>query len=110
MRAWYRWTVERVAGMRHFTLVFVLAGTLTAAQAQPRVSTQSLTCVQARALVSSRGAVVLNTGPVTYERFVASSAFCDRGETIEPAWVRTADAAQCFIAYRCIDANLEMDR
>ena len=96
--------------MKHLALVSVLAATLTAAEAQPRISAQSLTCGQARALVRAHGAVVLNTGPVTYERFVASSAFCERGEMTEPAWARTADATQCFIAYRCVDANLEVDR
>ena len=71
------------------------------AQAQPRVSTLNLSCRQGRAVVMSQGAVVLSTGPNTYDRFVSSPAFCAPGETTELVWVRTADTAQCPIGYRC---------
>jgi hypothetical protein len=76
-----------------------LAATGVLAQARP--STQAMTCGQSKALVASRGAVVLNTGPTTYERFVASQAFCQFNEMIQPMWAPTRDAPQCPIAYRC---------
>ncbi len=54
-------------------------------------------------LVAAQGAVVLGTGPMTYERFVRDQTFCDRSETTEPAYAVAADTPQCFVAYRCKD-------
>lgn len=94
--------------MRYPVTLLALIGMTAAAQAQPRMSTLGLTCGQARAIVSSQGAIVLNTGRTTYDRFVSSPAFCPLGETTEPAWVRTADAAQCPIGYRCRSVEVEI--
>jgi hypothetical protein len=93
------------------TIVFLaLLGMAATAQAQPRVSTLNLSCRQGRAVVMSQGAVVLSTGPNTYDRFVSSPAFCAPGETTELVWVRTADTAQCPIGYRCRSTELELER
>jgi hypothetical protein len=35
------------------------------------------------------------SGPTTYDRYVQDSSFCALKETAWPAWVRTADVAQC---------------
>jgi hypothetical protein len=90
------------------TVVFLMLSSLaTAVQAQSRMSTLHLSCGQARTVVRTQGAAVLNTGPNTYDRFVSSPAFCALGETTEPVWVRTADTAQCPIGFRCRGVELE---
>lgn len=82
-------------------LSFGLTLMTATALAQPRPSTLNLSCSAARSLVAARGAVVLGTGPSTYDRFVRDWGFCDRFQTTEPALERTADSPQCFIGYRC---------
>jgi len=73
----------------------------TGAMAQSEPSTLSMTCARARAIVSSRGAVVLHTGPTTYDRFVRDDNFCDEDEAAPLAYVRTADVAECPIGRVC---------
>lgn len=87
--------------MKSALLAVLLALVTTGANAQPRPSTQNLTCGQAAGLVASRGAIVLNTSRTTYDRFVASRGFCQFDEVLEPVWAPTRDVAQCFIGYRC---------
>ena len=82
--------------------VLLLVATSVDAWAQSHPSTLRMSCTQAQGLVASQRAIVLNTGPVTYDRYVGSYGYCERGETIDPAWVPTADTAQCPIGYRCI--------
>ena len=69
---------------------------------QSHPSTLRMSCAQARGIVAAQKAIVLSTGPFTYDRYVGSYGYCERGETIDPAWVPTADTAQCPIGYRCI--------
>jgi hypothetical protein len=54
------------------TIALVIAATMltTAAVAQSRPSTTTMTCQQAAGLVYARGAIVLGTGGHTYDRFV----------------------------------------
>ncbi|WP_048708828.1 hypothetical protein [Microvirga massiliensis] len=79
----------------------------TPALAQVGPSTLTMSCQQAHALVASQGAIVLRTGPITYDRYVISPAFCMRAETTEPTWVPTADTPQCFIGYVCRQTDVE---
>ena len=79
----------------------------TGATAQPRPSTLAMSCGQARALVGSRGAIVLGTGPHTYDRYVAHSGFCPHDQTTEPAFEPTRDTPQCYIGERCIPRRSE---
>ena len=81
--------------------VAVLVGIPELSLAQPRPSTLSMSCHQARALVASRGAVVLSTGRYTYDRYVAHAGFCEIEQTTEPAFEPTADHPQCPIGNRC---------
>lgn len=74
----------------------------TAVVAQPRASTPGMSCGQARALVASQGAVVLGTGPNTYDRYVAHAGFCPHDQVPEPAYERTADNPQCYVGSRCV--------
>ncbi|HEY8383010.1 MAG TPA: hypothetical protein VIL09_12760 [Microvirga sp.] len=95
--------------MRPIAIMLALMASATAAAAQGRVSTQSLPCAQASALVARSGAVVLGTGPFTYERFVRDSSFCEVAETVEPVYAPTADAAQCPVGYRCRSSDIEIN-
>ncbi len=90
-----------------FLAVSVLS---TGALAQPAATTLSMTCDQARQIVASQGAVVLHTGPTTYDRYVRDSSFCIRPATAQPAWVRTADVAQCPIGGICRSTDVEIGR
>jgi len=74
------------------------------AHGQARPTTTGMPCASVAGLVASRGAIVLSTGPHTYDRYVASGAACQRGEGTEAAFERTSDAEQCFIGYRCTRA------
>ncbi len=74
-------------------------------QAQSRPDSLRLSCAQARSLVARSGSIVIGTGPFIYDRYVANVGFCFRGQFIQSSWIRTADSAQCFIGYRCVDDN-----
>ena len=81
--------------------VAVLGLPVSFAQAQGRPDSTLMSCATARGLVSTRGAIVLGSGPNIYDRFVASQGFCQRDEITKPAWVTTGDTRQCFVGYRC---------
>lgn len=91
--------------MKRTILALAITLSATGAWAQVRPSTQSLRCGQAQALVLSRGAIVLNTGRSTYDRFVASQQFCMFGEVLEPVWAPTRDVPQCLVGYRCLQGD-----
>ena len=84
-------------------LILLLALLLPAgeAMAQVRASTVNRPCAASRQDVARSGAVVLGTGGYTYDRFVASRAFCERDEFAEPAWVPARDTPSCLVGYRC---------
>jgi hypothetical protein len=96
--------------MNRVLIGFALSLIATNAIAQPRPSSVAMSCRQAAGLVASRGAMVLGTGGHTYDRFVADQRFCLRTEVIEPAWVPAGDTPQCFVGYRCKEANRWFDR
>ncbi|MDB5651004.1 MAG: hypothetical protein JWL62_2524 [Hyphomicrobiales bacterium] len=73
----------------------------TQAQAQSRPDSLRMSCASAARLVSTRGAVVLGSGPDIYDRYVATQQFCLPDEITKPAWVPAADTRQCFVGYRC---------
>ncbi|WP_246736101.1 hypothetical protein [Enterovirga aerilata] len=58
-------------------------------------------CASVAALVEARGAAVLSTGPMSYERVVRDQSFCELETTTAPAYVPSADIRQCFAGYRC---------
>jgi len=93
--------------MRLVLVLLALASVSTGAKAQAGPTTLDMTCAQARGLVAARGAVVLRTGPTTYDRYVRDASFCALQETTRPAWVRTADVAQCPVGGVC--RLVEMD-
>lgn len=92
--------------MEHMKLVpaaIILMSMGSGALAQGRPLTLQMSCNGARQLVASQGAVVLSTGPTTYDRYVGGYGQCVLGETLEPAWVPAADTPQCLVGYRCVE-------
>jgi hypothetical protein len=87
--------------MGRLLLAGILISAAPVALAQSRPSTLGMTCLQARGLVASQGAIVLSTGPTTYDRYVSGGNACVLGERTEPTWVPSADTAQCPIGFRC---------
>lgn len=79
-------------------LLATLAG-ISFAAARPNTTTMS--CGQAAATVARAGAIVLSTGQHTYERFVATNAFCLPGEITERGMAPTLDAPACQVGYVC---------
>lgn len=93
--------------MRRVVVAAVAAGigwlaVVSPAAAQARPDSLSMTCDQVRALLRSRGAVVIGTGPHIYDRFVADQRFCPMTEGTRPAWIATRDTRQCQVGYTCI--------
>jgi hypothetical protein len=81
-----------------------------AAVAQPRPATTAMTCQQTRALIVARGAVVLTTGPNTYDLYVRDQGYCPMAKIAEQAWERTSDDPQCPIGFRCRDLGENSER
>jgi hypothetical protein len=79
-------------------LIVTLASSSTG---EARPSTTTMSCGQAAATVAKAGAIVLTTGPGTYERFVASDAQCLPGEFAEAALAPTIDSPSCTVGYVC---------
>ena len=91
--------------LRSLLAISALALTATVAAAQVGPPTSQRTCGANRQLVMKEGAVVLDTSPSTYARFVKSGAECLVDQFPEPAWVPSSNNPQCFIGYRCRDGS-----
>ena len=87
--------------MRACALSIALAALAVTASAEARPSTTTMSCGQAAATVARAGAIVLTTGEFTYERFVATSAFCLPGEITEAGVAPTTDSPACQVGYVC---------
>jgi hypothetical protein len=96
--------------MRPILVFLVVASFSTGTRAQVGPTTLNMTCAQAAGLVTSRGAVVLRTGPTTYDRYVRDPSFCALQETTRPAWVRTADIAQRYVGGVCRLREIDNER
>lgn len=81
-----------------------------AGPALARPASWAMTCGQARTLVQSQGAVVINFSPTVYERVVSAANFCFPGQTLRPEFAPTRDVRQCFIGYSCSNEEYEWDR
>jgi hypothetical protein len=102
------WCLHRDQNPMKPVLVFIaMISCATEALAQSGATTLTMTCATARGIVASQGAVVLRTGPTTYDRYVRDSSFCALHETARPAWVRTVDTAQCPVGGVC--RSIEID-
>lgn len=84
-------------------LGLVLAAAPVAAQARP--ASYRMSCGAVQALVNRQGAVVMDTSPTTFDRYVATLRFCMPGQALKPQWVPARDNPQCFAGYTCIDPD-----
>jgi hypothetical protein len=83
-----------------------VASLCTVAHARP--DTRAMTCEQTRAFIDDAGAVVLTTGPNTYDRYVRSSAQCSFTERAELDFVKTSDDMSCPVR-RCESVELPFE-
>lgn len=88
-------------------LLLVALGAPSAALAQDFPNTLNMSCTEAQAMVNSRGAVTLSTGPNVFNRYVKDEASCSGGQQTRPAWVQTRDQQQCPVGNTCVDPNNE---
>jgi hypothetical protein len=96
------------AEMRYVKLTYAAIAFLgmgSGALAQSHPLTLRMSCNGAQTLVATHGAIVLNTSPTIYDRYVAGYGQCVLGQVPEPAWVPTADHPQCPIGYRCVQRS-----
>jgi len=92
---------RRCPGRLAAVLAIAAALAAGAMPAQARPDSRSMTCAAAAAMVAQRGAVVMSTGPNTYDRYVSSLASCSAAEQLRPEWVPTRDQPKCFVGYTC---------
>jgi hypothetical protein len=85
--------------MRTIVAALTLMAFTSGAFAQGRPNTVGMTCGQANSIVSQRKAVVLATGPNTYDRFVRYESLCP--DYARPAFVPTRDNPNCNIGFYC---------
>ncbi|MGU3666863.1 hypothetical protein ACLBX9_21965 [Methylobacterium sp. A49B] len=77
------------------------------AMAQTRPSTTTMTCQQTVRLVQARGALVIGTGGMTYDRFVRDRSFCEPTEIAKRAFRPTRDNPSCLIGYTCYEPGFD---
>jgi hypothetical protein len=87
--------------MRGRIALIIAAALASASSAEARPNTTTMSCGQAAATVARAGAIVLSTGDHTYERFVATNAFCLPGEITEAGVAPTLDTPACQVGYVC---------
>lgn len=88
---------------RDMTGMLMVAGALAAAMpaaAEGRPDARAMSCGEVRAMIASRGAVVLTTGRHTYDRYVRDTRYCASPEIARVTTIRTRDAAACPV-YAC---------
>jgi hypothetical protein len=82
-------------------IVVALLASSVASFAADMIFTPALPCRMIAETVSLRGVALLSTGRDMFDRYVSDQSRCERDEQITPAWVRSADKAQCFVGYTC---------
>ena len=83
-------------------LALILCVTFVApASAQPVQAIQRMVCADAMGLVKKSGAILLNAGGTSLERFVRDRSFCETSEVAELRFVPTRDNPECPVGYRC---------
>lgn len=88
-------------------LAVLAAAALADAAAAQRPDTRRMTCAQVNRLVQQYGAVVMTTGPHTFQRFVANWGYCDRWQEIWPEYAPTLDTPQCVVHWICREPFFE---
>ena len=93
---------------RYVTIMFMLVGLSLPVAAQGRPDARTMSCEEVRAMIATRGAVVLTTGRHTYDRYVAGSHFCPPPDVARPETIRTRDADQCMV-FACRPSPFDAD-
>ena len=81
-----------------------LAATVLLASSVPtlaRPDTRAYTCAQNRGIVTQYGAIVMSTGPHSYDRIVLARNYCQPDEFLNKKYVPSIDLPRCFIGYVC---------
>jgi hypothetical protein len=78
-----------------------LMGLVISGPAFARPYAPKLACETLKAMIYDKGALVLSTGQFTFDRYVRDQGYCMLGEITEPAWLTSANQAQCFVGYTC---------
>jgi hypothetical protein len=86
--------------MKRLPLFLLLIVSLASA-AEARQSSIRLTCAAAASLVRQQGAVLFDTGPNAYDRYVRDASFCALATRPQPAWIPTRDNPECMVGYSC---------
>ncbi|AMB44032.1 MULTISPECIES: hypothetical protein [Methylobacteriaceae] len=97
--------MQRTLSLLHALCLGVVGLAGTAASAQERPFTPSLTCGTVQALVARQRRVVLATSPNAYEAVHLDSGDCRNEVTARPAFEPTLDNPYCFAGYRCVQRN-----
>ncbi|MBV8564659.1 MAG: hypothetical protein JO366_18350 [Methylobacteriaceae bacterium] len=87
--------------MKRLTLYLSLCLVSTAVFAETKLYASTLPCATAAHLVQYRGSAIVATGGATFDRIVRDASFCQRTQSLEGAFLTTADRPACFIGYRC---------
>jgi len=95
--------------MKGAILVFGQCVMLIVTQGSARPSAASLNCAAINSRIASAGALVLDTGPTTYERYVRDLGFCQASQITVPEFIRSADNPQCLV-YRCASRTMHQSR
>jgi hypothetical protein len=95
--------------MTRVFLVFGLCMTVHATHAAARPNASNISCAAINARIASAGALVLGTGPTTYERYVRDLGFCQASQITVPEFIRSADNPQCLV-YRCAARTMHKRR
>lgn len=93
--------------MQHLLAVVLSISAGSAGFAQAPNAAQSMPCRAIAAIVASKGAAVLRTGPSTFDGSLSGPGSRPLNQFAEPAWIRSANREQCVIGYRCLDTGLD---
>lgn len=91
-----------------FTLSMLIAASVTTgAQAMnpKKVDSSKHTTAELQRIIKQEGSVILSTGPGVFDRYVASSGQCGRGQFARAAYAPTADSSSAFVGYRCFSGS-----
>lgn len=89
--------------MKRAIPALLLAALSLPALAQYRPDSLRMSCAEARGLVLRSGAIVLGSGPLVYERYVATATFCPVGSYTRRAHTPTRDNPACYVGEQCIN-------
>ncbi len=78
------------------------AASSTEAQTRRQPDTTQLTCAQTTDLINRFGAINLKSGPIKFDRYVASRNQCFPGQNVRTTTVPTKDTMRCGVSV-CVE-------